>query len=227
MKVPGKACTKHIRQSSHSRRDPLAEQQLEAFLVSYFAGDGWEKVRGEVVKLVDEIGLSKASSRLGLPVELLYDWVERVKFSNQPAQTEKKAQALAKKGLAHAKDFGWFERKVPQRRRRFEKNLPEFFLWRCGGDDKQAKKELSIFKRRGVRAHKLFPVADELNYWLRMKRKRSARKNLKKANKAKRQKAQLKRQREKQRKQEEKRRENERINRAHAKLILENLGLRA
>jgi hypothetical protein len=225
MKVSGKACMKYLKRSCGSRRDRDAEQQLEAWLVSYFAGDWWRRYVA-VVKFVDEIGLSKASSRLGIPVELLYDWVERVKFSNQPTQTEKNARALAKKGLAHAKDFGWLDRTIPQRKRyRFEKDLrefllsPEFLSKFCGGDEKLARQTLAKIKGRGLGSwFELLGIADVFRAHLGMKRRRSARKNLKKANKAKRAKAEEKRQLEKQRKREEKRQEQERIKRAMEKL---------
>jgi len=171
MKVPGKACKKYIRRSSHYRWDKLAEQQFKAWLVP-----DWMKA---AVRLVDEIGLSRASSQLGIPVERLYDWVERVKFNKE----------WAKNALAHAKEGGWLDRKVPQRPERFEKKLREFLLSRCDGNEKLAKQALAIIKNRGLGTFEMFTIADEMKDWERTKRRDSAKKNWDKALASKKQKA--------------------------------------
>jgi hypothetical protein len=102
-----------------------------------------------------------------------------LRYHRNSGQTEKDAQELAEKGLAHAKEGGWLERKIsiPQRADRFEKKLRKFFLWRCGGNEKEAKKAFSIFKHRGVGEYELFTVCEEMKDWQRTERRPGAKEN--------------------------------------------------
>ena len=96
---------------------------------------------------------------------------------------------MAKKALSHAIKNGLLDRKIPRRHDRFEKILWEFLLWFCGRDEKLARQTLAEIKNHGLGELQLFTLCDELNDFLRIKRRRRAKENWQKALRSKNQKA--------------------------------------
>lgn len=96
---------------------------------------------------------------------------------------------MAKKALSHAINNGLLDRKILRRRDRFEEALREFFLWFYGGNEKLARQTPANIKNRGLGELELFTLSDELNDFLRIKRRRRAKENWQKALRSKNQKA--------------------------------------